>query len=271
MSATAPPITTLTVTRRADTIDRSLASVACQDYPGEVEHIVVVDDDPAVYLAWSVATAPSSTSVIRIPRSSGDRDGPARLAHLRNLAVRSAHHELIVFLDDDNAWSEEHLSNLWSTLVEQDAYFTHSQRLLFESDGRSYLRAEFPWKRSRDEREHLYRVYSEQGFLSPGSNVLRDSIVMPHSCVDLGEWLLHRHFLLRHPFIVDYGLEDWRNITVEDAKLAQAIIDSGLRIACTERPTLRYYLGGYSNNFSEGAFIRWSPPLAARETREEAG
>lgn len=255
-----PLISVLTVTRRATTIHRCLSSVARQQYPGPLEHLVLVDGDLEAFRAWKHASNAVSNSVQLVTRTPQDRNGPARLAYLRNMAVELARSEHVVFLDDDNAWDANHLSSLWEALKEGNHYMAHSHRLMYEHDGRSYLRPEFPWKREKIERERIYQLYVELEIVTPGSNIIRDYVGMPYSCVDLGEWLLRREFLLLNPFICTYSHEDWQAIIVEDAKLSAAIVDSNLPVTCTQLPTLHYYLGGYSNSFSDDASIYWQPP-----------
>lgn len=257
--AVPPLISVLTVTRRATTIHRCLSSVARQQYPGQLEHLVLVDGDLDVFCAWRRASASASASVQLVSRTAQDRNGPARLAYLRNMAVELANSEYVVFLDDDNAWDSNHLSSLWETLIAGRHYMVHSHRLMYEHDGSPYLRPEFPWKREKAERERIYQLHVELGIVTPGSNVVRDYVGMPYSCVDLGEWLLRREFLVLNPFICAYSHEDWQAIIVEDAKMSAAIVDSNLPVTCTQLPTLHYYLGGYSNNFSDDATIYWQP------------
>lgn len=260
LGKTCPPISVLTVTRRATTIDRCLSSVAKQNYSGAIEHVVLVDGDPDILRVWQKASDPLSNSVQFMPRTPQDCNGPARLAYLRNIAVDLAESEYVVFLDDDNAWSANHLSSLWSTLQAGNYYMVHSHRLMYEHDGTPYMRSEFPWKRDQAEREQIYKLHAELGIVTPGTNIVRDYIDMPESCVDLGEWLLRREFLKTNQFVCSYSPQDWWTINVEDAKLADAIKHSKLPISCTHLTTLHYYLGGYSNNFSEDATIYWSPP-----------
>lgn len=254
------PISVLTVTRRTATLARCLASVARQDYSGPVEHLIVIDDQPAVReLLQSTGQRPG-TEVVYASRGPSDVDGPDRLAHLRNMAVECARHPFIAFLDDDNAWEPDHVSSLNATLSRPDVDVAHSERQMFDADGAPYVVPEFPWCRDPVQRREIYRMYAELGIVSPGSHVFRDRLQMPHSCVDLGEWLFPRDFLEEHPFEGAYSTDDWQTIVVEDKKLAEEIKGSGLTVASTHRPTLHYYLGGYSNNFSESAPIYWQRP-----------
>jgi hypothetical protein len=93
-----------------------------------------------------------------------------------------------------------------------------------------------------------------KGVFQPGSNIVRDRVDPwghpdPARTVDMGEWLFDRKLLLDHQFCTEYSAEDWFNITTEDDKLMEDLVNNGITVACSELPTLRYYLGGYSNAF----------------------
>jgi hypothetical protein len=234
--------------------------VASQDHSGPVEHLIVIDDQPEVReLLRSTGQRPG-TEVVYASRGPSDVDGPDRLARLRNLAVECAHNPFIAFLDDDNAWEPDHLSSLAETLTRTAADIAHTERRMFHEDDVPYLLPEFPWCRDPLTRREIYREYAELGIVTPGSNVFRDRLRMPYSCVDLGEWLLPREFLAEHPFERTYSTDDWQKIVVEDGKLAEEIKNSGLAVESTHSATLHYYLGGYSNNFQESAPIYWQRP-----------
>jgi glycosyltransferase involved in cell wall biosynthesis len=218
----------------------------------------VVDDNPA---ALAVLNGPSRVpvEVLHERRGPGDNDGPTRLAALRNIGVRRAGQQYIAFLDDDNAWEPHHLESLWSAIRASGADIAHSQRRLFEADGRPYTREEFPWGRDALTRRAIYAYCLEAGIMSPRSDIVRDRLEMRFTWVDLGEWLFPPSFLEQHPFETQYDAWEWFNITVEDKDLPRAIFQSGLRVVATEEPTLHYYLGGYTNTF-EGNGVVWRNP-----------
>lgn len=234
--------------------------MAKQDHSDPVEHVIVIDDQPEVQKLLQSTQLRPGTEIVYASRGPSDVDGPDRLARLRNLAVECAHNPLIAFLDDDNAWEPDHLGSLSATLARPGVDMAHTERQMLDDDGAPYVISEFPWSRNPAARQEIYRIYAELGIVTPGSNVFRDRLQMPYSCVDLGEWLLPRDFLTEHPFERTYSTEDWQEIVVEDAKLAEDIKTSGLAVESTRRPTLRYHLGGYSNNFTEAAPIYWQRP-----------
>ena len=259
MSERAPRITVLTVTRRREGLARCLDSVHCQTYAGSVRHLLVVDDNPDV-IDELVARGTSPDNMVFVPRAESDRTGPGRLATLRNLAVERAEGGWLTFLDDDNAWEPDHLASLWSAVETTGADLAHSQRMIFEADGRPYLRSEFPWGRDELSRRAVYAYCLEAGIMAPGSNVMRDRLEMRFTWVDLGEWLFPPDFLEANPFKAEYGAWEWFNISVEDRDLPRAVFESGLRVAATERPTLRYFMGGYTNNVDESSGLLWRNP-----------
>jgi hypothetical protein len=71
--------------------------------------------------------------------------------------------------------------------------------------------------------------------------------------VDMSEWVFDTEFLREIGFVVEYSAKDWETSRTEDSKLLDEIVTRGLRIPSTQNPTLRYYMGGYSNDWSNEA------------------
>ena len=78
-----------------------------------------------------------------------------------------------------------------------------------------------------------------------GSHIARDQ--SKKGTVDTGEWLFDRNLLCQLPFPTRYSRTDVRQRTTEDTKLVRRLLRAGVEIECTGLPTLKYYLGGYSN------------------------
>jgi hypothetical protein len=79
--------------------------------------------------------------------------------------------------------------------------------------------------------------------------------------VDTSEWLFERELLLHVPFCEVYDHRDWLDVVPEDNKLLTTLVELGIPIACTHMPSLRYYLGGYSNSFTgeeRGSTLAWA-------------
>jgi hypothetical protein len=259
-----PAITVITVTRRPGNLPACCATIDGQRGEGPLRHLVLGD---GVERPERWGSERHRDVFVSCSRGPGDRDGPARLAALRNRAVQLAIDETIVFLDDDNGWTPDHLASLVAARRATGVAFVHAERELLEPDGRPYLREEFPWARDPARRRHLWQEYRQLGIVAPGSNVWRDRLPMPASCVDLGAWLLPRGFLLARPFPTAYGQADWEANVSEDHHLAAAILASGLPVVSTGRATLRYRLGGYSNCFDPSASIHWRPEAASAARR----
>ncbi|MBS1789631.1 MAG: glycosyltransferase family 2 protein [Acidobacteria bacterium] len=260
-------IAVATITRgRPGLLQRAIVSLHNQDYSGPVTHLVVVDDCPDTR-AFLDAKMLDKTLWHYSAREAGEKSGPGRVANLRNLAVRLASASWIAFLDDDNEFEPNHLSSLLDCALRSGSRAVHSHMKIFWPDGSPYLESRMPWWRDSEEGKELYNNLCTKGVFQPGSNIIRDRADPlghpdPARTVDMGEWLLERKLLLEYPFPTVYDHIDWANATCEDDKLMEILIQNGVGIACSELPTLRYYLGGYSNIFSSG-------PFAARSAEDQ--
>jgi glycosyltransferase involved in cell wall biosynthesis len=87
---------------RPELLVRAVETVLDQDYPGEVECLVVFDQAPQTPLA--VRTRPR-----RVLRTLENHQTPG-LAGARNAGALAAHGELLGFLDDDDEWLPRKLS-----------------------------------------------------------------------------------------------------------------------------------------------------------------
>jgi glycosyltransferase involved in cell wall biosynthesis len=254
------PITVVTITRgRPELLARAMRSVCEQDYSRPIVHVVVVDDAPEVYadversLPWD-SDAPRKQVWVFAPRAEGESSGPARLGRLRNRTVRAATTRLVAFLDDDNEFEPHHLSSLMDCMTQTGAAAVHSHRRLYLRNGAPYVEHRMPWKRDRREGRAVYDELREMHIFIHGSNVIRDRARHTWQndavrMVDTSEWLFRRDVLLRIPFCEEYSYEDWMEVRPEDNKLVRALVAAGVTIACTHMPSLRCYLGGYSNTF----------------------
>lgn len=263
------PITVVTITReRPHLLARAITSVRSQDYHGVINHEIVVDGCAATakMLAEANYRTNETFSWSLAVRQPNDISGPARLARLRNSAVTRTNTKWISFLDDDNEFERNHLSSLVDCALRSGCAAVHSHRKLFHADGRPYLEQHMPWKRCRREGERIYYDLCAKGVFTKGSNIVRDRADPknhpdPARMVDMGEWLFQRELLFKFPFCEEYSYEDWLNIIPEDNKLLQTLVEHEIPIASTCQPTLKYYLGGYSNCFNtnvSGLGMVWS-------------
>ena len=95
--APAPSVSVVIPTRdRPQMLERAVSSVVCQDYPGEIECLVVFDGGDAGPV---VSNLPPGRSLRTL-----SNDRTPGLAGSRNCGALAARGELLAFLDDDDEW-----------------------------------------------------------------------------------------------------------------------------------------------------------------------
>ncbi|MFD2765827.1 glycosyltransferase [Micromonospora eburnea] len=267
-------VTVITLTRRRpDLVRRAIRSVREQRTAHPVRHLVLIDDCPATRDALDAAQ-PAGTEVLYMPREYWEVSGPGRSSKLRNFGVRRATDRWIAFLDDDNEWTPDHLDTLITCAVETGARAVHSHVQLLNRDGTPYLEPRWPWAQNPDDAAEIYRDYVAKGIVTPGSNIVGDRPGFHDEPADTSSWLLDRRLLLEVTFAEEFSSSDAENLIGEDDKLFWALIDRGESIECSRRPTLRYYLGGYSNSptgKTDETFSWATGQATAAAEAEEAG
>ncbi|WP_434741505.1 glycosyltransferase [Micromonospora sp. SH-82] len=265
----------VTLTRhRNDMLRRAMASVHDQDFPGEIEHVVVVDDDPdAVPVVEAAPTRPGLRNVAHlVPRSAAERDEPPgdkryvypRLSRLFNTGARIGTADWIAFLDDDNEFEPDHLSSLYACAQRNGAEAVHSGRTMWHADGTPHTEEVWHTAPDRAEGERIFALMCDRGVRSRGTNILLDradpvlpstlrtsTVLQPEDpvlLVDQSVWLIRRELLLRVPIPETFTADDHAKNAAPDDKLLEALLRAGVRLHTTGRPTVRYYLGGVSNH-----------------------
>ncbi len=274
MNANEPEsVTVITVTRRRpELLARCVRSVALQDFRGAIKHLVIADDCQETAAAVSgLAAGGKKLRCVVVERLADERGGPPRLAKLRNLAASLADTPWLAFLDDDNEFEPEHVRTLFERAAATESPAVYSHRRLFHADGRPFLEQFWPWCRDPAEARERYRKMVRLGVMSPGSNVVRDRVETrpgrePLLLVDTNVWLLRTELLLEYPIPVDFSYQDWLDNLAEDDKLVERLVGAGVPIECTDLATVRYYLGGYSNDFAGRSerSERWPAPRGDR-------
>lgn len=265
------PITVITLTReRTALVERAVRSVAAQDYPGAIEHLVLADDDPEAVASLNELSSQAHRRLVPhlVARASGEH-GPSaaerasvypRCARLLNLGVRRAQSPWIAFLDDDNEYEPQHLRLLEECARARRAPAIHSARQMLWPDGSPYLEPRFPHAPERA--ELIYEILCSRGIWVRGTNLLLDhvdsdqtrfanSTIMsaedPIFLVDQNVWLIRRELLLRYPIPELFSAVDVAANTCPDDKLLETLVRHDVTIASNCKPTVRYYLGGISN------------------------
>lgn len=250
-------VSVITITRRRlHLLERAIRSVRFQDWNGRrLNHLVIVDDCDET-AAWLERKNFPELNWKLIRRGINDESGPAHLARLRNLACELTEAEWISFLDDDNEFEPEHIRTLLASAYAHSSPAVYSYRKLFYSDGTPFLDEFWPWCRLKQEATQRYAEYVAMGFLEPGSNVARERIVSDDrrprdTHIDMNVWLLQRDLLKQTAISDHFTEEDWLANRAEDDKLLEALLNAGVPIVASGVPSVRYYLGGYSNDFEQ--------------------
>jgi glycosyltransferase involved in cell wall biosynthesis len=91
----------------ASTIERALQSVVKQDYSGPVEIIVVNDgsSDNCIEIVENFITVNQNTKIVLISQDNGG------VSKARNTGLKNARGNFVAFLDSDDAWFTNKLSN----------------------------------------------------------------------------------------------------------------------------------------------------------------
>lgn len=247
-------VTVVTPTRdRPDLLLRAMASVAAQTGV-RTEHIVVGDQCPWLARPQSrrllAARFPAAT-IVDAPRRT---DGylPAHLARLRNLGIRRGRGDYTAHLDDDNVFHPEHLSSLVAALEAEDgAEAAHSWRRLLTADGHEFVPdGADPWHPDPAGRAEAYERLRKAGVFVPGSPIVHDELRAGGRIlarVDTSEYLVRRSLHDRIPFPERFNRWQQRLEITEDLAFSHALIRARVVVARSERATVDYYMGGYSN------------------------
>jgi 3-dehydroquinate synthetase/MoaA/NifB/PqqE/SkfB family radical SAM enzyme len=249
-----PPIAVVMLTTGArDSLAASMASVFRQDY-APIELLVLVDGDRPIP---SPGDPPATCSVrtVRVERAEPVIGRPQTLrhvAHLRNLALELVRAPFVAFLDDDNIWAPDHLSSLFKCAARSDAIAAHCWRRVIRSDGQPAQLAKFPWLPAGTPAERgAFGDCVRTGVFTERGAIIRDTVAATigeqAGLVDMGSWLIKRETLEGFRFPESYSEKDLAEGVGEDDKLLQHLKGQNGPIACTDRPTLTYRLGGFSN------------------------
>jgi glycosyltransferase involved in cell wall biosynthesis len=276
---TADSITVVTLTRhRPHLLVRAMQSVERQDYPGEIDHLIMIDDDPAA-AAVLERYPPKGVRRVRyflerrpqaeVEHGPDDRHSVyPRLARLLNRGIARAISPWVAFLDDDNEYEPDHLRSLMASARTSGSPAVHSARRIFWADGSPYLEPFFPGAASPEEGARIYELMCRKGVWLRGTNILQDRIdpeqtsyrnstVLgpndPVFLVDQNLWLIRRNVLLEFPIPEDFSERDFLENTCPDDKMLEILVKNRVPITSSKHPSVRYYLGGISNGDEQPA------------------
>jgi hypothetical protein len=201
----------------------------------------------------------ASAWLVNLPSDDGDEDyAPARTTPLRNRGIALARGRWIAHLDDDNEYEHDHLATLVDTLRRHaSARVAHSWRRLFNRDGSPYIvREHNPWFPHEEDARRSYDELLRAGVFLPGSNEMRDRPLGPagegYYLVDSSELIVERSLHLEIPFRTRFSAAERASGLREDRAFCMDVYAAGLTVVPSRRSTLRYYMGGYSNDGGPG-------------------
>lgn len=251
-----PKITIITITKgRPFLLQRAIASVKSQTYEN-IQHYIVIDDcvDTLKMLEENYGSR-DNIFWKNSQREKTDRNGPQILAKLRTRAIHDISTEWFSFLDDDNEFYPEHIEKLYKYATDKKCDAVHSFREVFNNDGTLYLKEEWPWGRTKKARINEYNEMLNAGVAKKGSNIFRDRYGVT---IDTNVWLLKTKLFEGKTIPREYSQKDFDECHPEDEKMMEMLIENKVMVLSNNEITVKYYLGGYSNNTqksTEGSVI----------------
>lgn len=259
-------VSVITIThRREEELIRCLESVRDQDYQGEIEHIIIGDrSEPLKRLEAEIKKANPDIVICYLDLKKYNSQfiecyAPSRVGFMRNFGIRLAEGNYICQLDDDNTYDKNHISSLVETIEsEPDIDIAYSWRRLVYENGDPYIEEEYPWTPNArlafdksDLSSYIYQELVRSGIRIPGENIVRDCVLTPDNSqvytVDTSELMVKKQAHERFLFTVNFP---WRQMTgdySDDYAFVKKCHEAGLKFKCSEKVTLSYTIGGFSN------------------------
>ena len=125
-------------------------------------------------------------------------------------------------------------------------------------DGSPFKGDFFPWLDHNDSRRRriVYKIWKKAGVITPGSDIVKDNLFARNnseiiSTVDANEWLVKTDILRQFPYREKYTCTNIeKNIFIDDLWNAD-IRNASVKVSCSEKVSLIYYLGGASNTIPQ--------------------
>ncbi|XUK63978.1 hypothetical protein ABMA10_18610 [Plantibacter sp. RU18] len=258
-------VAVVTLTRnRPHALRRNLASVKRQNHQNVTQYVIgdrcefLSSDLNLRALQEEFPDAVFSRNTARV-----DDYLPTHLARLRFNASRQATADVVAVLDDDNEYEFDHLSRLLHSMDEAGSDAAHSWRSLWAADGRPWLiQDEDPWVPDQRLSKISFRALSALGVLKTGSNIVRDSLSYAGKPgrVDSNEWLLSRALFEEYAAPHQASRAERRLQFTEDVLLSRRLISDAVCVATSPHATVRYYMGGYSNQNDNEVLLEGAQP-----------
>ncbi len=253
-------ITVVVLTQnRKESLAKAIESVANQDYDAPLELIVAGDN--CSYLESIKLPKNNNKIVLRkcnFNLDLGDHPNPIvhKVATLRNLVVKLASHNFISFLDDDNLWEHDHLSTLMHSIERAKSIASYSWRKLYLRNGKAWIPETWPWIGSDIPQKKLFGIYRKLGMMDSTTNILKDRTEAifkgrDYATVDMGAWLFKKDVFNVLSFKTDYSKEEGNSLVTEDDQLLIDIKRLNFSVSPSRKATLRYFLGGFSNEYNQ--------------------
>ena len=114
MTESQPPVSVVIPTRgRPDSLRRAVDSVLAQDYAGDIELLIVFDQEEDTF---ETPALPPGRRLVRL-----ENDRTPGLSGARNSGILAASADLIAHCDDDDEWLPDKLSRQVAVLIERAA------------------------------------------------------------------------------------------------------------------------------------------------------
>lgn len=243
---------------RKEKLLRAINSVLKQDFKDDIE-ILLIGDSCDYLESIGHLKLPKNITLkkynIILDKSTFKNTVVQRVSTLRNMALKLASKNCISFLDDDNAWEINHLSTLMDTMQFYQCKATYSWRQLFRNNGKPWIPTTWPWKGSDFPQKKLLEIYKTLGMLDSKSNILKDQFQAIYNrrdfaTIDMGAWLFKKEIFQVLSFQTEYSAEEVKCSVTEDDILLKDLKKFNFLVYPSQKATLKYHLGGYSNLYS---------------------
>lgn len=174
-------------------LKKSLSSVATQDYPN-LEVLVIDDCSPEpiddILAEYAENTSAPPHRLFRHVQNQG-------LGASRNTGIKNARGEYIAFLDHDDVWKPDHVSNLMRHILQDKSDLAFCSVIQFETDPETSLGLWGP-PNNELEKDFVFSLF-KMSFITPSATLIRREKLQEvhgfsidpavHMCEDLDLWL----------------------------------------------------------------------------------